>query len=248
MNSRGCFSLLLLLLVFVILGPSSLVVGQPTPTATVPAPLVTTRFHVVERLNVHTGRSITVVKQRLQQQLGNLTSPALLSAATDSQANYTATVNRLKGPSGYIWFQTILHGRWFRLWGFADAATYVPKDMTQYTIGNPLDLLPSGRYTLDAFLDAPVRLLVIDTADGGTEIMWERPCTLLTFAQTPFMATQACKELDRHLPSGREPQEPKATVTIISHAVSNFTSCGPRLQYKTMVGGGVGDFGFLKFW
>ncbi|KAK6332050.1 hypothetical protein TWF718_002585 [Orbilia javanica] len=154
---------------------SSLVAGQPTPTATVPPALVTTRTHVVERLNVRTNRNINDVKQRLQRQLGNITSPALLSAAADSRANYTAAVNRYMGPSGYIWFQTILHGRWFRLWGFADTTAYVPKDMTQYTIGNPLDLLVTARYTLDAFLDAPLRLLLIDTADGGTEIMWERP-------------------------------------------------------------------------
>ncbi|KAF3088023.1 hypothetical protein TWF706_011003 [Orbilia oligospora] len=199
MKSCGYFSLFFLLLLFGIIIPSNLIVGQPTPTATAPFPLVTTRFHVVERLNVRTSRNISIVKQRLQQQLGNLTSPALLSAAADSQANYTAAVNRYRGPSGYIWFQTILHGQWFRLWGFADTTAYVPKDMTQYTIGNPLDLLASARYTIDAFLDSPLRLLVIDTADRGTEIMWERPCTLLTFSQTSFSATQACRELDRHL-------------------------------------------------
>ncbi|KAF3144099.1 hypothetical protein TWF703_009393 [Orbilia oligospora] len=165
MKSCGYFSLFFLLLLFGIIIPSNLIVGQPTPTATAPFPLVTTRFHVVERLNVRTSRNISIVKQRLQQQLGNLTSPALLSAAADSQANYTAAVNRYRGSSGYIWFQTILHGQWFRLWGFADTTAYVPKDMTQYTIGNPLDLLASARYTIDAFLDSPLRLLVIDTAD-----------------------------------------------------------------------------------
>ncbi|KAK6346295.1 hypothetical protein TWF730_010624 [Orbilia blumenaviensis] len=167
-----------------------------TQTTTAPPELVTTRFHVVERLNVYTPRNIDDVKQRIREQLGNLTSPVLLTAGTDSRENYTATVNRYKGPSGYILFQTIFHGRWFRLWGFADPNVYVPQQMTQYTLGDPLALLSTARYTLDAFLDAPIRLLVVDTANGGTNIMWERPCTLSTFPLTPFIARQTCKELD----------------------------------------------------
>ncbi|KAK6524896.1 hypothetical protein TWF281_011793 [Arthrobotrys megalospora] len=71
--------------------------------------------------------------------------------------------------------------------------------MTQYTIGDPLSLLATARFTVDAFLDAPLRLLIIDTANGGTDIVWERPCTLLTFPGNPLSATQACRELDAHL-------------------------------------------------
>ncbi|KAK6497508.1 hypothetical protein TWF481_011915 [Arthrobotrys musiformis] len=192
------FLLFILFLLFGVLAPVA-AQNTPTPTATVPAPLVTTRYHVVERLTVHTRRSIVVVKERLQGQLGNLTSPALLTAATGSQANYTAAVNRYKGPAGYILFQVILHGRWFRLWGFADTTTYVPQDMTQYTIGNPLDLLSSARFTIDAFLNSPLRIMVIDTADGGTDIVWERPCTVINFPQDPSLASTTCRELDRHL-------------------------------------------------
>lgn len=99
-----------------------------------------------------------MVKQRHQQQLGNLTSPGQLHHCCQS----------IQGPFGvYLVPKYILHGRWFRLWEFVDTTVYVPKDMTQYTIGNPLDLLASARYTIDAFLDAPLRLLVIDTADGS---------------------------------------------------------------------------------
>ncbi|KAK6353066.1 hypothetical protein TWF696_005056 [Orbilia brochopaga] len=140
-----------------------------------------------------------MVKSRLSQQLGNITASSLLSAGANSQANYTTTVNRYKGPSGYIWFLTILHGRWFRLWGFADTRAYVPTEMQQYTLGDPLVLLNVARYTIDAFLSAPVRLLVYDTEDGGTIIQWDRPCTLQVLPGAPAAAYLACKASDDQL-------------------------------------------------
>ncbi|KAK6540010.1 hypothetical protein TWF694_008843 [Orbilia ellipsospora] len=168
----------------------------PTPSVTLAPGVVTSRFHIVERLTVHTSRNTTLVKQKLQQELGNLTQSSMLTAATDSQANYTAAVNRYKGPAGQIWFLNILHGRWFRLWGFDDPAAYVPAEMAQYTFGNPLTLLTIAKYTLNAFLNAPIRMLVYDTADGGTNVMWERPCTQLVLNGIPLSAHSACRALD----------------------------------------------------
>ncbi|KAF3926916.1 hypothetical protein ABW20_dc0105819 [Dactylellina cionopaga] len=168
----------------------------PTPSATLAPGIAQSRIHFVERLTVHTPRNVMTVKARIQQQLGNLTQASLLTTATDSKANYTAAVNHYKGPAGYIWFLNILHGRWFRLWGFANPSTYVPQDMTQYTFGNPLVLLTFAQYTIDAFLNAPIRMLVYNTADGGTNIIWECPCTQLVLNRQPFVAYNACKPLD----------------------------------------------------
>ncbi|EPS41041.1 hypothetical protein H072_5066 [Dactylellina haptotyla CBS 200.50] len=74
----------------------------PTPSATLAPGVAQVERHIVERLTVYTSRNATIVKAKLQQQLGNLTQSSLLTAATDSQANYTAAVNHYKGPAGYI--------------------------------------------------------------------------------------------------------------------------------------------------
>ncbi|KAF3913075.1 hypothetical protein AA313_de0200079 [Arthrobotrys entomopaga] len=187
------FSPILLLATLVLPGAGQSI---PTPSATLAPGVASSRFHVVERLTVHTCRNAKLVKQKLQQELGNLTQSSLLTAATDSQANYTAAVDRYKGPAGQIWFLNILHGRWFRLWGFNDPTTYVPTEMAQYTFGNPLTLLTIAKYTMDAFLNAPIRLLVYDTADGGTDIVWDRPCTQLVMNDIPLSAYSACRAVD----------------------------------------------------
>ncbi|KAJ6263534.1 hypothetical protein Dda_2098 [Drechslerella dactyloides] len=168
----------------------------PRPSALLPPGSITKRVYAVERLEVHTPRNVTIVKARLAQQLGNITQTSILGATATSQASYTAAVDDNKGPAGYIWFLSIFHGRWFRLWGFADPRAYVPKEMTQYTIGNPLVLLTFARFTIDAFLNAPIRILVYDTVEGGTTIVWDRPCTQLVLPGAPAAAYTTCRLLD----------------------------------------------------
>ncbi|KAF3913945.1 hypothetical protein ABW21_db0206656 [Orbilia brochopaga] len=168
----------------------------PRPSTLLPAGVIDKRPYAVERLSVYTRRNITMVKSRLVQQLGILTAPSLLSAGATSQQNYTATVNRYKGPAGYVWFLSIFHGRWFRLFGFSDPRQYVPTEMQQYTIGDPLVLLNVAKYTIEAFLSSPVRLLVYDTADGGTMVVWDRPCTLQVLPGAPVAAYLACRASD----------------------------------------------------
>ncbi|KAF3929583.1 hypothetical protein ABW19_dt0207655 [Dactylella cylindrospora] len=163
----------------------------PIPSETLKPWMVRDRQHPVTRLEVTTPRDIKLVKARLMEQIGPTIPPLALTSGTNSKANYTATVNRHAGPSGFIHFMTILHGKWFRLWGFADGS-FVPPEMQLYTIGNPLMLETFARYTIDAFLNAPIRMLVYDTPTGGTTIVWERPCTQLVLSGAPLQAFRNC--------------------------------------------------------
>ncbi|KAF7332175.1 DUF302 domain-containing protein [Mycena kentingensis (nom. inval.)] len=134
--------------------------------------------HTIQLVTYSTHLPIAEVIERLDQQIakdalrGAVPGSGSLPSTVDQ---FEKHVNGLLGPSGFMFFHELRHGRWFQL--YAQHA----QEMHLYTIGNPLIAQTLFSRDIHAGLNVPIRLFVVAKPDGqvGTEVVYHLPSSLI---------------------------------------------------------------------
>jgi uncharacterized protein (DUF302 family) len=110
---------------------------------------------------------------------------------TTTWTDYQRKVESHVGPSGFILFARLDHGRWLKNAGIESKALRV-------TIGNPLIAITMLRHDITAGLFAPVELLLLEEADGRSSLTYVKPSSLMVIAPNEPLLT-AAQRLDEKL-------------------------------------------------
>ena len=147
------------------------------------------------RLQIESELSCTEVLRRLRELTGHapIAEFDALAASTTSVEQFNRDVTeRFVGPSGFMIFAQIDHGKWISQYG-------INRWVRRIILGNPLIAITMIRHDISAGLFAPVELLLIDhEADSGSTLYYVRPSTLMLIEENAQLASAAL-ELDRKL-------------------------------------------------
>jgi uncharacterized protein (DUF302 family) len=160
----------------------------------VKAQLIEHEFQGV-RLQIDSELSYEEVLRRLHELTGSAPVPEFnaFSASVSSEEQFQRGVTeRFVGPSDFMIFAEVDHGRWIEKYGIHRRALRI-------ILGNPLIAITMIRHTIVTGLFAPVELLLVDNETGsGSTLHYVRPSSLIPIAGNAQLAS-AAKELDRKL-------------------------------------------------
>lgn len=147
----------------------------------------------VTRLRFDSERAFDAVKTSLLGQMGRITSEDLAKsiASAATPAAFEHNVNAFAGASGFMLFSEIDHSHYLPLYGLKRRAL-------RLIFGNPAVAATMTQHDIAAGLFAPVSLLLFDTEDGGSTIIYDLPSSLMQ-AQKDKALLAAAKELDRKM-------------------------------------------------
>lgn len=163
-----------------------------------PSTVKTVSSHSFQLVNWSTPLAMPEVISRLNMELGKPAagvSRISLQGAT-SKEDFQARVEKLLGPSGFMYFNET-H------FGFLTLFSNTPQAV-MYVLGNPLIAQSILQHDLRVANNVPPRVLVLEKADGtGTDIIYHLPSSVMvlddnTAAEGLKIATQA---LDKKLES-----------------------------------------------
>ncbi len=147
------------------------------------------------RLEIESKFSYDEVLRRLHEQTGHASIAdfdALVASVTSAEQFNRDVTERFVGPSDFMIFAEIDHGKWISHYGIHRRAVRV-------ILGNPLIAITMLRHDISAGLFAPVELLLVDHENGaGCTLYYVRPSTLMMIEKNDQLAVAAL-ELDRKL-------------------------------------------------
>jgi len=109
--------------------------------------------------------------QKLEKMLGRYDYDDIVLAAKDYQKGL-ARVKASQGAQGLMLFRSDNHGE---LWALIGEP---PKKAMRYYVGNPLIAIQMTRKNIGAAAYAPLTLVVYQTDDGKTAVVYDRPSSL----------------------------------------------------------------------
>jgi uncharacterized protein (DUF302 family) len=150
-----------------------------------------TRFDGV-RVRYDSTKSYDELLAALLSDIGStpVSLDALTTPSTDWES-YRRAVEPHVGPSGFMLFQLVNHGAWIPNAG-------VDRKVMRVILGNPLIAITMIRHDVTAGLFAPVELLLVDEADGGSSLTYVKPSSLMVIEPNPPLL-DAARELDAKL-------------------------------------------------
>ena len=129
-----------------------------------------------ERVVVRSRRPFDDVLKSLRQSMGQATVADINALAQEpmSEDAFSALVQeRYVGPSGFVLFAEIDHGKWLPKFG-------LHQRVVRLILGNPLYAITMIRHDITAGLFAPVELLVVEEKDqSGSSLTYVRPSSLM---------------------------------------------------------------------
>src|SRR5271155_4030343 len=147
------------------------------------------------RLQIESDLSYEEVLRRLHELTGRAPIAefnALSASAASSEQFQRDVTERFVGPSDFMIFAEIDHGKWINHYGIHRRALRV-------ILGNPLIAITMIRHNIPAGLFAPVEFLLVDKETGsGSTLHYVRPSTLMPIEGNAQLASAAI-ELDRKL-------------------------------------------------
>ncbi len=152
-------------------------------------PTVARRVLQIEHVTIETTKKFADVEAALESAIPQF-NPAMLDALAKGDEQ---RVKELEGGASLFIFLKRDHGAILQIAGR-------PSKATQYEIGNPLTAIRMTRHQLPAALYAPLRVVMYETAAGGTRFEYDKPSDL--FGQFDDEAVTAVgRELDVELGS-----------------------------------------------
>jgi uncharacterized protein (DUF302 family) len=147
----------------------------------------------VDHVVVETTQSFERVIEAFEEQIGRKGYEAYHHVVTSSRTleEFTQGIEQFLGSSGFMEFLAIDHGAWF-------SRLIHPLKAKLYIIGNPLIAQHFLKYSAEAGLYVPIRVLVYENAQGNTCLSYDRPSSLLQVcAVTDEEFVQTAAELDQ---------------------------------------------------
>ncbi|KAJ7638760.1 hypothetical protein FB45DRAFT_1023525 [Roridomyces roridus] len=150
--------------------------------------------HTLQLVTFRTTLPTSEVISRLDKELGKHTTPGVsgLQQSTSSKENFEAYLNSAAGPSGFLYFNEFNHGAWMQLFSS-------PSKGVVYVIGNPLIAETMLRHDMQAGLNIPPRLMILEKKDGqGTEVVYHLPSSVIALGDDQSLR-DAAEALDRKI-------------------------------------------------
>ena len=147
----------------------------------------------VDHVVVKTTQSFERVIEAFERQIGRKGYEAYQHVVTSSRTaeEFAQGIEQLLGSSGFMEFLAIDHGAWV-------SRLVHPLKAKLYIIGNPLIAQHFEKYSAEAGLYVPIRVLVYENARGNTCLSYDRPSSLLQVcAVTDEEFVQTAAELDQ---------------------------------------------------
>jgi uncharacterized protein (DUF302 family) len=147
----------------------------------------------VDHVVVETTQAFERVVEAFERQIGRKGYEAYQHVVTSSRttAEFTQGIEQLLGSSGFMEFLAIDHGAWF-------SRLVHPLKAKLYIIGNPLIAQHFLKYSAEAGLYVPIRVLVYENAQGNTCLSYDRPSSLLQVcAVTDEVFVRTAADLDQ---------------------------------------------------
>jgi uncharacterized protein (DUF302 family) len=94
--------------------------------------------------------------------------------AAETVEEWEREVGRCFGPSGFVRFFSVDHGRWMGFYGHQVKAK-------KYVYGNPLIAETMMRYDTRFGQQAPNQILVYEDADGHARVSYDLPSSIFNF-------------------------------------------------------------------
>ncbi|KAJ7781302.1 hypothetical protein B0H16DRAFT_1497868 [Mycena metata] len=148
----------------------------------------TTTSHTLQLVTFTTTVPFSEVVSRLDKEVAKGPTPgtAALAGAT-SKEDFQERVKSVIGPSGFLYFNEINHGRWLQLFTTSPG-------LVVYILGNPLFAQTVLQHDLRAAYNIPPRLLVIEKADGtGTDVVYHLPSSVMALGDDATLKAAAEK-------------------------------------------------------
>ncbi|KAJ7179194.1 hypothetical protein C8R46DRAFT_628750 [Mycena filopes] len=129
--------------------------------------------HTLQLVTFTTATPFAEVIARLDKEVGKGPKPgmAALVGAT-SKDDFEKRVGEAIGPSGFMYFNDVNHSTWLQLYTKAPG-------LVVYVIGNPQIAATVLEHDVRAAYNMPPRLLVIDKANEGTEVVYHLPSSVM---------------------------------------------------------------------
>jgi len=127
---------------------------------------------LVEHVTVTSPKAYAAVKKDLETRLGRLDDAIRAELKAGNVDALRAGLTKAAGKDGLVIHYTGVHGDWLILKGTRG-------NVTEYFIGNILSAVEMTSANYAAGLYAPLRIVVYESARGGTTIEYDRPSTQL---------------------------------------------------------------------
>ncbi|EFH82749.1 DUF302 domain-containing protein [Ktedonobacter racemifer] len=148
---------------------------------------------LVDHVVVETTQSFERVTEAFEGQIGRKGHEAYQNVVTSSRTleEFTQGIEQLLGSSEFMEFLALDHGAWF-------SRLVHPLKAKLYIIGNPLIAQHFEKYSAQAGLYVPIRVLLYENARGNTCLSYDRPSSLLQVcAVTEEEFVQTAADLDQ---------------------------------------------------
>ncbi len=137
------------------------------------------------RMRFESDKAYDEVLAALFADIGEMPVPiADLTAKAPTWDAYQSRVETYVGPSGFMLFAVIDHGKWIGNAG-------IDRKVLRVILGNPLIAITMLRHDVSAGLFAPVELLVIDEPGDRSSITYVRPSSLMVVEPNPPLLAAA---------------------------------------------------------
>ncbi len=108
-----------------------------------------------------------------------------LSIDTETREEFEKRMEKYVGPSGFMLFAEIDHGRWIQKFG-------IKRRLLRWIIGNPLIAITLIQHDYTAGLFVPIDLLLAENDDGvGCNVTYAVPSSLVMFERNPQLRSAA---------------------------------------------------------
>jgi uncharacterized protein (DUF302 family) len=149
------------------------------------------------RVTITTRVSYDEVFDRLSNEIkvnGVVTGEDLKVAATEGKEAFVSYFSNKVGPLGFVQFYDVNHGPWIRLFGVGNELR-----LHRVLLGNALIAIKMLELDLYSGLFVPVELLLKETPEGGAEVVYVLPSSLIAGVNQNKKLGAAAQALDNKL-------------------------------------------------
>jgi len=118
----------------------------------------------------------------------------ITSYSAESRDKFVAATEKTVGPHGFMIFQEFNHGAWVPLFSVGDGLK-----SKRIILGNPLIAITMLKHDMTAGLAVPVELLVLERIEGGVDLIYQLPSTLIAGLNRDEELVRAAEVLDGKL-------------------------------------------------
>ena len=143
------------------------------------------------RVRHFTTKSFEQVLAELRTRVGETTTKNIeqLSVDAETREEFASRVEKYVGPSGFMLFAEIDHGRWIKKFG-------IKRRLLRWIIGNPLIAITMLEHDYTTGLFVPIDLLLAENDGGvGCNITYVVPSSLMMVGRNSQLHS-AAEELD----------------------------------------------------